>query len=260
MGVCVCLFVGVLVYMFQMNFPSCYVWFSFFSSSQEIGWEERLQIYLFRVRWDINFSFNQSGMVECCCISYSVGDVGWCHRHRIDKYLDTLLANQPISDGEATDHCQKVTSQDGRQPELIVARSCLTKHSEAASLWLVTRKLDMVGNHQWRHWRVVCCNVEDPNFGMQNLHPSNIKVIFQRPSCRSPIASASGFIAGTAPVVGAQLSGKHSCLIWSTSPENAQHLLHLTSESFVDDVNSAFVRCNSCRAVTGVVRINTIYF
>jgi len=25
------------------------------------------------------------------------------HRHRIDKYLDTLLANQLISDGEATD-------------------------------------------------------------------------------------------------------------------------------------------------------------
>ena len=46
----------------------------------------------------------------------------------------TLLANQPISDGEATDHCQKVTSQDGGLPELIVARSCLTSHSEAASL------------------------------------------------------------------------------------------------------------------------------
>ena len=28
------------------------------------------------------------------------------HRHRIDKYLDTLLANQPISDGEATDRCK----------------------------------------------------------------------------------------------------------------------------------------------------------
>ena len=28
------------------------------------------------------------------------------HRHRINKYLDTLLANQPISDGEATDCCQ----------------------------------------------------------------------------------------------------------------------------------------------------------
>ena len=56
------------------------------------------------------------------------------HRHRIDKYLDTLLANQLISDGEATDHCQKGAPQDGGLPELIVARSCLTNHSEAASL------------------------------------------------------------------------------------------------------------------------------
>jgi len=36
---------------------------------------------------------------------------------------------------------------------------------------------------------------------MQNLRPSNIKVIFQRPSCGSPIAMASGFIACTAPMV-----------------------------------------------------------
>jgi len=35
---------------------------------------------------------------------------------------------------------------------------------------------------------------------MQNLHPSNIKAIFQRPCCGSPIAVASGFIAGTASV------------------------------------------------------------
>jgi len=35
---------------------------------------------------------------------------------------------------------------------------------------------------------------------MQNLRPSNIKVIFQRLSCGSPIAVASGFIAGTVPV------------------------------------------------------------
>jgi len=61
-------------------------------------------------------------------------DDGVDYRHRIDEYLDTLLANQPISDGEATDRCQKVTSQDGGLPELIVARSCLTNHSEAASL------------------------------------------------------------------------------------------------------------------------------
>jgi len=30
------------------------------------------------------------------------------HRHRIDKYLDTLLANQPISDGEVTDRCKSL--------------------------------------------------------------------------------------------------------------------------------------------------------
>ena len=48
------------------------------------------------------------------------------HRHRIDKNLDTLLANQPFLDGEAIDHCQKVTSQDGGLTELTVARSCLT--------------------------------------------------------------------------------------------------------------------------------------
>ena len=54
------------------------------------------------------------------------------HGHRIDKYLDTLLANQTISDSEATDHCQKVTSQDGGLRKLIVARSCLTNHSKAS--------------------------------------------------------------------------------------------------------------------------------
>ena len=82
------------------------------------------------------------------------------HRHRIDKYLDTLLANQPISDGEATDRCQRRAPQDGGLPELIVARSCLTNHSEAASLWLVMPKQG-VGDYKWRHeWRVVCCNVK----------------------------------------------------------------------------------------------------
>jgi len=42
--------------------------------------------------------------------------IGTCHRHKTDKYLDTLLASQPISDGEATDHCQKVAPQDGGLP------------------------------------------------------------------------------------------------------------------------------------------------
>ena len=66
-------------------------------------------------------------------INFPANAVGSDHRHRIDKYLDTLLANQPISDGEATDRCQKAAPQDGGLPELIVARSCLTNHSEAAA-------------------------------------------------------------------------------------------------------------------------------
>jgi len=74
------------------------------------------------------------------------------HRQRTERYLDSLLTNQPISDNEATDHCQKVTPQDGGLPELIVARSCLTNHSEGSRPWLVTPKQDVVGNHQWRHW------------------------------------------------------------------------------------------------------------
>jgi len=41
-----------------------------------------------------------------------------------------------------------------------------------------------------------------PNFGTQNLRPSNDTVIYQRPSCGANIAVASGFIAGTAPVHG----------------------------------------------------------
>jgi len=36
---------------------------------------------------------------------------------------------------------------------------------------------------------------------MQNLRPSNTKVIFQRPSCGSHMAVAPGFIAGTDPVI-----------------------------------------------------------
>ena len=34
--------------------------------------------------------------------------ISWAHRHRVDKYLDTLLAKQPISDGEATDRCKSL--------------------------------------------------------------------------------------------------------------------------------------------------------
>ena len=70
------------------------------------------------------------GLFTALSLSSVVLDV--VHRDRIDKYLDTLLANQPISDGETTDHWQKVASQDGGLSELIVARSCLTNHSKAS--------------------------------------------------------------------------------------------------------------------------------
>ena len=38
-----------------------------------------------------------------------------------------------------------------------------------------------------------------------------------------------------------QLSDEHSCLIWTTTPEDAKNLMKLSSESFVDAVNKAFV-------------------
>jgi len=62
--------------------------------------------------------------------------------------------------------------------------------------WAMTLK----GKEYWNKfsWRKKWSGL---NFCIQNLRPSNIEVIFQRPSCGSPIAVALGFIAGTAPVV-----------------------------------------------------------
>ena len=96
------------------------------------------------------------------------------HRHRTDKHPDTRRPVATAADRVAANHCQKLQSQDGRLPELLLAYSCLTNHSEAASLWLVTPKQD-VGDRQWC---VVCCNIEYRNFGMQNMSASNVKVIF----------------------------------------------------------------------------------
>lgn len=38
-----------------------------------------------------------------------------------------------------------------------------------------------------------------------------------------------------------QLSNEHSSLIWTTTPEHADHLLKLSPDSFVDAVNDALV-------------------
>jgi len=55
-------------------------------------------------------------------------------RHRIDKHLDTLLANQTARKVKPPITAKKGISQDGGLPELLLAQSCLTNHSEAASL------------------------------------------------------------------------------------------------------------------------------
>ena len=39
-----------------------------------------------------------------------------------------------------------------------------------------------------------------------------------------------------------QLSSDHSCLIWSTTTEEAKKLMQLEDENFVDAVNRAYVR------------------
>lgn len=44
----------------------------------------------------------------------------------------------------------------------------------------------------------------------------------------------------TGPIAMLPLDSRNSCLIWSTSPSEAENLLKLDSESFVDAVNSAF--------------------
>ena len=62
----------------------------------------------------------------------------------------------------------------GSGPPILLAYSCLTSHSKAASVWLVTLK-QVVRNHKWC---VICCNIEHLNFSMQNRRPSNVNVIF----------------------------------------------------------------------------------
>jgi len=56
----------------------------------------------------------------------------------------------------------KLVTWDGGAHELIVARSCQANHSEAASLWLVTPKQDVIGNHQRLRRKLPCSNLHTP--------------------------------------------------------------------------------------------------
>jgi len=56
------------------------------------------------------YLLNYTSDLQQFCLHHDTYERGYGHRHRIDKYLDTLLANQPISDGEATDRCKSYSA------------------------------------------------------------------------------------------------------------------------------------------------------
>jgi len=92
----------------------------------------------------------------------------------------------------ATDHFQKSQSQDDGLPELLLAYFCLNSHSEACA-WLRRSTSTEITSDE-RMATNVCCNVEYLNFDVQNLRPSNVKVIFQRPSCDYRHTGGFGFV------------------------------------------------------------------
>jgi uncharacterized protein (UPF0262 family) len=57
-----------------------------------------------------------------------------------------------------------------------------------------------------------------------------------------------------------QLSNTDSCLIWTTTSENAKHLKQLSEDSFIDAVNDAFVSCMSyfkCSILPGYILLTS---
>jgi len=83
--------------------------------------------------WILNFKKNFLNFKRISS-NFTTMAVSSEHRHRIDKYLDTPRRITITADRVDTDHFQKSKSQDGGLPELLLAYSCLTNHSEAASL------------------------------------------------------------------------------------------------------------------------------
>jgi len=132
------------------------------------------------------------------------------HRHRIDKYLDRRRPVATAAGHVSADHFQKSKSQDGGLPELLLAYSCLTNHSEAASLWLVTTK-QVIWDHQWH---VVCCNVECLNFIIKTcakclFSSGHLKII--------TTLVASGLFTSSAPVVKTEMWAIATSPCWMQS-------------------------------------------
>jgi len=117
-------------------------------------------------------------------------------RERIDKYLDTRRPIATAADRVATDHFQKLQSQDGGLPKLLLAYSCLTNHSEAPLLWLVKPKQD-VGDHQWC---VICCDVEHLNSVCKTCAHQMLRLFSSSHLAIITIPVASGLFTSSAPV------------------------------------------------------------
>jgi len=75
-----------------------------------------------------------NGSTQILCNADRKSCIDWCHRHRIDKYLDARRPVAAAADCVTAGHFQKSQSQDGGLPELLLACFCLTSHSEAALL------------------------------------------------------------------------------------------------------------------------------
>ena len=99
------------------------------------------------------------------------------------------------------------------------------------------------------HWRVVCCNVEDLNFGMQNLRPSNVKVIFQRPSCGSPDSGGFRFHCRYCPCGTADVHLATRQTDWPTGMRFLTRLLpdrQICRQAFSDQVATNVYLCWHC--------------
>jgi len=102
------------------------------------------------------------------------------HRHGIDKYLDTLLANQTAWKALPLTVAKVVISR-------VILSLFLPNQSQRSSF-------TVIGYAEAGRRGVVCCNVEYLNFGMQK------RVIFSGHLAITTIVVALSFIAGSAPV------------------------------------------------------------
>jgi len=147
----------------------------------------------FAFYWSAKFYDLQldNGSTQILCNADRKSCIDWCHRHRIDKYLDARRQVATSADCVTAGHFQKSQSQDGGLPEF-------TNHREATSLWLVKPK-QVVADHIWH---VVCCNAEYLNFDTQNCTHETLRLFSSDHLLIISIPAAVGLFTSNAPVIG----------------------------------------------------------